>query len=719
MSRLNRKAVRRGRSTRLVMTRGAVASAAILAIAMMVPGAAQVGATTQLAPPGFGVPTISGIQGYGYEPGLAVDPLNGDIYTTVPDTASTGTSVIWRSSDGGQTFKWIPASAPLTGKPLTCIGGGDSELAVDTGHHLYFNDLTAANFSVARSDDAGTSFAAVPNCAGVPEAGVDRPWYTTQGDATKGGAVFLAYDRVAQSLPAGICPAGTPATNNVLVLARSPAFGQPGATAGLTFSPSQVLSCDEGIMGNDVFFKYRDTGPRVFVIHDNAALGKISVDRCDVAAESLNLPGLRNCVESVVSDFTGVGVTGGNFPTLSVDDRGGLFAVWEEAPGTLTLGTPSNTPNITGNTQLFYSFSTNEGATWSTPTHIPTPGLNQDLFAWPGSGDPGHVDVAFYGAPEAWQPGDVDGPDSINGHYGLYVVQTLNGGGTWSRPVLASEHFIHYGTMQTLIGGQQTTSSRVLGDFLKLKVGAQGQAEISYGDSNNDSSQLTPASMFVQQVSGHSVYKHANGTGHVNGVAPSTTGCVGDPTGDATFDANGVISADQPNLDLEQVCMTQPDAGDYQVTLKVADLTTLASTDQAEGTTLIWQVQWFAPSQTDLANGGAMFMVYLESVNGGAPTCWVGQNATTGSGQLTYPGATQLSGSACTYTATAPGTITITVPLSDVTEAGAGPTQYSVTGSTQALTGNAENPPNTGFLGIGGNPFNLVDVAPAFDLTPA
>jgi hypothetical protein len=44
---------------------------------------------------------------------------------------------------------------------------------------------------------------------------------------------------------------------------------------------------------------------------------------------------------------------------------------------------------------------------------------------------------------------------------------------------------------------------------------------------------------------------------------------------------------------------------------------------------------------------------------------------------------------------------------------------YSVTGSTQALTGSAENPPNTGFLGLGGNPFNLIDVAPAFDLTHA
>jgi hypothetical protein len=195
------------------------------------------------------VPTITGIQGYGYEPGLVVDPLNGDIYTTVPDTASTGTSVIWRSSDGGQTFKWIPASAPLSGKPLTCIGGGDSELAVDTGHHLYLNDLTAANFSVARSDDGGTSFAAAPNCAGVPETGVDRPWYTTQGDATRGGAVFLAYDRVAQSLPVGICPAGTPATNNVLGACTIACIRAAGRDSGPDIQPVEGAQLRRGNHG--------------------------------------------------------------------------------------------------------------------------------------------------------------------------------------------------------------------------------------------------------------------------------------------------------------------------------------------------------------------------------------------------------------------------------------------------------------------------------------
>src|SRR5579884_4050519 len=83
---------------------------------------------------------------------------------------------------------------------------------------------------------------------------------------------------------------------------------------------------------------------------------------------------------------------------------------------------------------------------------------------------------------------------------------------------------------------------------------------------------------------------------------------------------------------------------------------------------------------------------------------------------MTYPGDTQLTGSACQYTATAPGTITITVPLSDVSEANpVSGTLYSVTASTQTLPFPANFLPDVGGSGIGGYFPNLIDVARAFD----
>src|SRR5437899_2915175 len=109
--------------------------------------------------PTFGQPTISGIQGVGFEQDLRLDPTNANrVYTSVPGALSSDTSWIWHSEDGGKTFKWVTAATPKVGKPTTCAGGGDTELAVDSAGHLYFIDLTLANFSTARSEDHGASF---------------------------------------------------------------------------------------------------------------------------------------------------------------------------------------------------------------------------------------------------------------------------------------------------------------------------------------------------------------------------------------------------------------------------------------------------------------------------------------------------------------------------------------------------------------------------------
>src|SRR5207253_6802373 len=104
------------------------------------------------SPPSFGQPTTAGVAGFGFEPDLRLDPTNAKrLYISAPGTAGADMSWIWRSLDGGKTFKWVPAAAPGgaggNGKVTTCNGGGDTELAVDGNGRLYFNDLTLANFS--------------------------------------------------------------------------------------------------------------------------------------------------------------------------------------------------------------------------------------------------------------------------------------------------------------------------------------------------------------------------------------------------------------------------------------------------------------------------------------------------------------------------------------------------------------------------------------------
>src|SRR2546428_1028667 len=243
--------------------------------------------------PMFGQPTISGIQGVGFEQDIRLDPTNASlVYTSVPGSLSSDTSWIWHSRDGGKTFKWVTASAPKTGKPNSCAGGGDTELAVDSGGNLYFNDLTLANFSTARSQDHGATF--VGSNTGVPDTAVDRQWYAVDGNPTTGtgldnGAghnIFLVNDEIGPGAPS--CPVSG-LVNNTLAMYRSPI----PAAAGIQFGPakkvSAVGSCDEGIMGNVEVSPGATTtdeasgSARVkhgFVIHDYATFSRSLIGRC-------------------------------------------------------------------------------------------------------------------------------------------------------------------------------------------------------------------------------------------------------------------------------------------------------------------------------------------------------------------------------------------------------------------------------------------------------
>src|SRR5439155_13646278 len=243
----------------------------------------------------FGHPIIAGIGGTGFEESIRIDPtLNASgehtIYTSAPGALSADTSWVWHSLDGGKTFKWVVGAAPLEGKVTTCHGGGDSEIAVDPLGRLYFNDLTLANFSTARSDDGGVTFTC--SNTGVPDSVVDRQWYAIDGDPLSGGSLYLANDEIG---PGGVVCGTTPA-NNVLVMYRSPVTGlEP--TAGIEFGPpnhiTAVGGCDEAIMGNNELSPIATTlgqpdglggyttlpasVKHVFVIHDNVELNKILI----------------------------------------------------------------------------------------------------------------------------------------------------------------------------------------------------------------------------------------------------------------------------------------------------------------------------------------------------------------------------------------------------------------------------------------------------------
>jgi hypothetical protein len=690
------------------------------------------------AVPAFGHPVMAGIGGSGYEVDLRVDPSSGNrIYMSAPGALSSDTSWIWRSLDAGKTFKWVPNAAPLTGKATTCHGGGDTELGVDSAGHLYFNDLTLANFSTSRSDDQGATFTC--SNTGVPDTAVDRQWYTIDGDPTNGGNIYLANDEIG---PGGVM-CGNSVGNNVLVMYRSPAAGL-GATAGIEFGPANHVSgvgtCNEAIMGNNelspvatTLGQPNGTGgyatlatavKHIYVIHDNAELNKIFIGRCFPVAfgppvDNVSDPSGLNCTDILVSDRGASARVGANFPSMAIDNAGNLYAVWNEAP-------INADGDVVGDTAIKYTYSTDQGNTWAAPITIDTSAsafgvLHTNVFVWAVAGDDGRVDIAWYGTPG--QPTHPSaGPDSCgaNCDWSLWMAQTLNGHAaapTFSAPIEASQHFIHRGSMNTLIGGQ--AGDRTLGDFIQIRLGPQGEARISYADSNNIDEPLVPHGMFVQQSGGDSLLV-ANSPLNLPGLNPFNS--VSDASGDGTFEASGTTSANMPQLDIlsssiSEVSTTPCSAAEpcYKVVMQLNNLSLAPSVAQDPDTDLVWSTQWLVPSTTDV-NGGKNFHVYAESFNGGSLQCFVGENAIQllgGGAALTYPGSTALPAANCTSILGANGNVTIFVPKSMVAEAGAIDNRlHEVTASTMTMQAQANsNPP---FAGIGGTFFNLIDVAQSY-----
>jgi hypothetical protein len=213
---------------------------------------------------------------------------------------------------------------------------------------------------------------------------VDRQWYTIDGDPTNGGSIYLTNDEIG---PGGVM-CGNSTGNNVLVMYRSP-VGGVGPTAGIEFGPanhvSAVAGCDEGIMGNNELSPVatnlgQPTGTpgayttlptavkHIFVVHDNAQLNKILVGRCFPVAfgppvANVSDPSGLNCTDLPVADLGANSKTGGNFPTMAIDNAGNLYAVWAQAP-------IDASGSVAGDTVVMFTFSTDEGNTWATPIKI-------------------------------------------------------------------------------------------------------------------------------------------------------------------------------------------------------------------------------------------------------------------------------------------------------------------------------------------------------------
>jgi len=246
-------------------------------------------------------------------------------------------------------------------------------------------------------------------------------------------------------------------------------------------------------------------------------------------------------------------------------------------------------------------------------------------------------------------------------------------------------------------------------------------------------------------------------------VTPILLNAASDPAGDAKRETGGFTSGNFPNLDILQSSMSQPDPSNchpagtpcYRVRMTINNLSLtppfaanpVAVPPYPGDPVAVWLTQWLVPadpncssssSAASCTNGGKNPFVYFESDGLTPPTCWSGENAVqriAGGVTLTYPGTKQITApGACSFVLGPFGTITIDVPIADVSlDPGVAPLSnrlYSVTASTMTPTMPPDSVPllqqtTVSVAGVsrtvsrlGGALFDLIDVVRPYDFVP-
>lgn len=684
-------------------TRAVVAGAAATALGLGYGAVAATSSAAHAPRATFGTATVVDFFHPGYEPDLAIataGKYKGSTYTSVPNGFSTTMSYLWRSDDNRRSFHFTEGNA--LGKQTTCVGGGDTELKVDpVSGDVYFNDLQGlTNFTNSRSTDGGHTWQT--SCTSVNGVGVDRQWIgidsnggkSAVGSGANDGRLYFDYDNVEQNLG-----------GNQLVMNESVDgvhYGNKCELSGAPCAlPPAVISPDEGIPGNIVVDNVAGSRfqHRVYAIHTDSANSGIIVSYCGGLKTDKSAAQVADyCTDPTKFDPSDPSRVNTNwhdsfvrakgnwqggylFPSIAVDTKGNLYAVWAEYPGQSAASGPG---------AIKLAISRDGAKTWSAPITISPKSLPNDVMPWVVAGSPGRIGIAWYGSTTAKGAQGAYGPDSAdNAQWNLYYSTSLNA--LTKSPAFGmtkvSDHPVKYGNISTQgLGG---SPDRSLGDFFQVQMGLHGEAVISYvddtsADRNQDTCMgcgQTPAEaagpvMVVSQNGGPSLL-----AGRTVPRAPKSFGRVQDKPGDAFLSVAGQDVKAPSSLDVIGASVRRKDAKNLLITLTTNDNNLakhLATTPPLGGPVDNWMVRWAAPTYTGRGDGN-MFYVGMQSVNGQSPSFYTGTTGaitTTHTKYFTYPATHAIKGQI------QGATISWTVPLSLIGNPHKGQGLFSVTGFT-------------------------------------
>jgi hypothetical protein len=397
------------------------------------------------------------------------------------------------------------------------------------------------------------------------------------------------------------------------------------------------------------------------------------------------------------------------FPDLTVDKAGNLYVTWAQ-----TAGAPVNaanplevTPDLGGETDIYYAYSTSFGDTWSPPISLTQENGDSAVMPWLVAGDAGQVDLVYYRSNSGLNPNvaETDNGQPCNPQENPPVLglptcsenatpnpsawnvifgqsqNALNTGSNFKKPQI-TDHPIHLG--QVCTAGLFCTLSdgnRNLLDFITVDVDHFGAAHVAWTDDND--SRNDRRSKYSRQLSGPSIFKNQNIS--LQSSWPITDHSVSDPFGDVRS-ALG-MPVDCPSMDIRAMSASRSnDLLTLSLTLGAPPSSSTAiGCSPAVATGGIWGAEFWASAlpPSGLAGNDNFYIAYRDNPPDGAAHGEAGRmDALTDNRITNEPDPTQPAtpgGTCLGPLPPSPCTLTLTTTLSTLgIKSGAG--LYSITG---------------------------------------
>ena len=418
-----------------------------------------------LAPVGVTCPGASNCYNFAAEPQIRADKLGR--FFGASENGLSGGSDAWRSTDGGRHYTQL-TSPDGAGLPATA-SGGDVDIAIapdlnatDHNYNVYVSSLNLASVYVATSRNGGATWS-VQNPVAADQSGADdREWLA----ADESAKVCLSYHNGPQGIAVDCSyDAGKTFTQTTTAIDTGHAYQISNNLIGnLAIDHSERARRD-----GTVYQIYSS-------ITDATEAACLNAGTCGYHAVfmAVSTDGGRTFTDHLVHNSSDATVTYGHqFPNVSVDAAGNVYAVYSDAHN------------------LYYSYSTDRGRTWSSPRRINTGPSNTAIMPWSAAGADGKIDVVWYGS--SYYDG-VNPPDNYpnTASWKVYFAQNLSAhtaGSTFSQ--LAATYVIHKGGV--CLSGIACTGNRDLYDDFGVDANPlTGLASIIYSDDQWSQSPAQP-----------------------------------------------------------------------------------------------------------------------------------------------------------------------------------------------------------------------------------